>query len=67
MLQNGSPPPQPLPTVAQLAKVLGVHPATVYRDVQDRKIAAIRIRNAIRIPWREYRRLTGDDTAGAAA
>jgi excisionase family DNA binding protein len=66
MMQDRSPQPQPLPTVAQLAKVLNVHPATVYRDVQDGKIAAIRIRNVIRIPWREYRRLTGDD-AGAAA
>jgi excisionase family DNA binding protein len=61
-----APSPQPLPTVADLARALGVHVATVYRACNSGEIAAVKIRGTVRIPWREYRRLTGDDTGAVA-
>ncbi len=52
--------PVPLPTVRELADAMGVHPSTCYRGVADGSIAAVKLRGVIRIPWREYRRLTGE-------
>lgn len=49
---------RPLPNVQQLAEVLGVHPITVYRAVAEGDVAAVRFRGRLRIPWREWRRLT---------
>jgi excisionase family DNA binding protein len=56
---------RPLPTVRQLADVLGVHPITVYKAIAEGDIAAIRFRGRLRIPRREWRRLTegGADAA----
>lgn len=56
--------PRPTHLVRELARVLRVHPITVYRQITAGKIEATRIGGVLRIPDREYRRLTGD--AGAA-
>jgi excisionase family DNA binding protein len=50
---------RPLPTVQQLADVLGVHRVTIYTAIAEGDIAAIRFRGLLRIPWKEWRRLTG--------
>ena len=62
-MENDNSSPKPLPTVADLAAALGVHVATVYRACHAGEIAAVKIRGTVRIPWREFRRLTGTDAA----
>jgi Helix-turn-helix domain len=49
--------PRPLPSQKDLARALGVHPASVGREIAKGKIKATRIGRATRIPWREYDRL----------
>ena len=63
-MKSAKPTALPLPTVAETAKAMDVHPATVYRAIHDGEVDARKIRGTYRIPWREYRRLTGDETAG---
>lgn len=51
----------PLPTCAELAKKLGVHFSSVTRAIHRKEIDVIRLGKAIRIPWAEWARLTGED------
>lgn len=46
-----------LATVTQVAKALAVSTDTIYREVREKKIKSVEIREAIRVPWSEVHRI----------
>ena len=58
---------EPLPTLEELARVLRCNIVTIHRAVKDGEITTTGVRGIERLPWSEWRRLTGQSTSDTNA
>jgi excisionase family DNA binding protein len=58
--------PRPAHRVRELARALNVHPVSVYRRIWAGEIEVVRFGGVVRIPDREFRRLTASSETHAA-
>jgi excisionase family DNA binding protein len=60
IVSDNTAPILPLLTPAQVAKLLQIHPATVYAWAADEKLPCVRIGKAVRFRQADIKRIMGD-------